>query len=78
MERNEWIINYLKGKEVKKVDLIDFFTIENHENDIEVIEKGTYNCTYITDSYIYDVTLLPLKTYTTTFTVGAVLVKERV
>lgn len=29
MERNEWIVNYLKGKEVKKIDLEDFFTIEN-------------------------------------------------
>lgn len=52
MERNEWIIKYLRGKEVKKVDLVDFFTIENNEDEIEVIEHDIYNCTYITNSYI--------------------------
>lgn len=77
MERNEWIIKYLRGKEVKKVDLVDFFTIENNEDEIEVIEHDIYNCTYVTDSYIYDVVLLPLKNYTTTFTIGGVLVKEK-
>lgn len=49
MEKNEWIVNYLKGKEVKKVDLEDFFTIQNEEKPITVKVKNNEEITYITD-----------------------------
>ena len=61
MERNEWIVNYLKGKEVKKVDLEDFFTIENEEKPINIEQVGDYTYTYTTDLYAYTVTINPLE-----------------
>ena len=55
MERNEWIVNYLKGKEVKKVDLENFFTIENEEKPryIEQNKNGEQKLEYssFTDFY---------------------------
>lgn len=61
MENNEWIVNYLKGKEVKKVDLKDFFTIQNEEKPITVKVKNNEEITYITDvcSYNVKITLVP-------------------
>lgn len=74
MERNEWIVNYLKGKEVKKVDLEDFFTIENEEKPINIKQVGDYTYTYTTNLYAYTVTINPLKPYITTYTVADVVV----
>ena len=74
MERNEWIVNYLKGKEIKKIDLEDFFTIENGEKPISIKQVGDYTYTYTTDLYAYTVTINPLKPYITTYTVADVVV----
>ena len=75
-ERNEWIVNYLKGKTVKITDLEEFFTIENNYKDIKKIKVE--NCIYkfITDDYKYEVYVVPYTNTTTTYCVERVTYEE--
>ena len=73
MEKNEWIVNYLKGKEVKKVDLKDFFTIQNEEKPITVKVKNNEEITYITDVCSYNVKITLVQPNKTVYTVKDVI-----